>query len=232
MFLIGLTGGIAAGKSTVADHWQSLGAVHLDADAIARQVVQPGTPGLSAIEREFGTSVLNENGSLNRAALAEIVFNDPVKRKVLEAITHPLVQAETRRQIDSQRPEALVVYNVPLLVEANVNLPFDRIVTVEAPLDDQVKRLMAHRDMTAEQAYARIRNQATPAQRANASDFILSSNQDIGLLLKDAGKLWLQFEREAAEKLRLQNTGSLKVGERLTYSADGSVDINTEVNGS
>ncbi|MEY4410428.1 MAG: hypothetical protein RLZ69_2 [Actinomycetota bacterium] len=226
MFLIGLTGGIAAGKSTVAEHWQSLGAVHLDADAIAREVVQPGTEGLAAIEAAFGQSVLNENGSLNRQALAEIVFADPAKRQDLEKITHPLVRAETKRQISSQRPEAIVVYNVPLLVEAASDLPFDRIVTVEAPLEEQVKRMVTHRQMTSEQAIARIRNQATPAQRANAADFILNSNQDLGLLLKDAGKLWLQFEREAAEKLRLESIGSLKPGERLIFGTDGAPEVN------
>lgn len=226
MFLIGLTGGIAAGKSTVADHWQSLGAVHLDADAIARQVVQPGTEGLAAIETQFGATVMNENGSLNREALAQIVFSDPTKRQSLEAITHPLVKAETKRQLDNQRPEAIVIYNVPLLVEAGVDLPFDRIVTVEAPVEEQVKRMVTYRKLTAEQALARIRNQATPAQRANAADFILSSNQDIGLLLKDAGKLWFQFEREATEKLRLQSIGSLKPGERLSFDANGAAEVN------
>lgn len=226
MFLIGLTGGIAAGKSTVADHWQSLGGVHLDADAIARQVVQPGTEGLAAIEAQFGATVMNENGSLNREALAAIVFSDPEKRQELEAITHPLVKAETKRQLDNQRPEAIVIYNVPLLVEAAVDLPFDRIVTVEAPVEEQVKRMVTYRKLTAEQALARIRNQATPAQRANAADFILSSNQDIGLLLKDAGKLWLQFEREATEKLRLQSIGSLKPGERLSFDANGEAEVN------
>lgn len=225
MFLIGLTGGIAAGKSTVAEHWQSLGAVHLDADAIARQVVQPGTPGLAAVEAEFGASVLNENGSLNRAALADIVFNDPEKRKRLEAITHPLVRAETQVQIAAQRADAIVVYNIPLLVESGSQLPFDRIVTVEAPLEEQVKRMVSHRQMSAEQALSRIRNQATPAQRANATDFILNSNQDLGLLLKDAGKLWLQFEREANEKLRLQGIGVLKNGERLNFNADGEAEF-------
>jgi len=221
MFLIGLTGGIASGKSTVADHWQSLGAVHLDADQIARQVVQPGTLGLAAIEAAFGSSVLNENGSLNRQALAEVVFKDPAKRLALEAITHPLVRDETRRQIEAQARDAIVVYNVPLLVEATVDLPFDRIVTVEAPMDEQVRRMTEHREMTAEQALDRIKNQATPAQRANAADFIINSNQDLGLMLKDAGRLYLQFEREAATKQRMTSEGVIRDGERLTFSADG-----------
>mgnify|MGYP000476360761 CR=1 FL=1 len=221
MFLIGLTGGIAAGKSTVAQHWESLGAAHLDADQIARQVVQPGTLGLAAIEAAFGTSVLNENGSLNRQSLAQIVFKDPAKRLALEAITHPLVREETRRQLEAQPDDAIVIYNVPLLVEAAVDLPFDRIVTVEAPLDEQVRRLTEHRAMTPEQALDRIRNQATPAQRANAADFIINSNQDLGLMLKDAGRLYLQFEREAATKLRLSQQGALKDGERLSFNSDG-----------
>jgi dephospho-CoA kinase len=107
-----------------------------------------------------------------------------------------------------------VVYNVPLLVEANVSLPFDRIVTVEAPVDEQIKRMMAIRGMTLEEAQARIRNQASPAQRANAADFILNSNQSLELLLKDAGKLWLQFEREAEAKRRSSSGGKGKtVGE-------------------
>lgn len=224
MFLIGLTGGIASGKSTVAEHWQGLGAVHLDADQIARQVVQPGTPGLAAIEAEFGSSVLNENGSLNRAALAEVVFKDPAKRLALEAITHPMVREETRRQINAQKPDAIVVYNVPLLVEAGVDLPFDRIVTVEVPLEKQVRRLTENRQMTAEQALARIKNQATPAQRANAADFIINSNQDMGLMLKEAGRLYLQFEREAAAKAKLAQEGRANPGERLSFNADGSVE--------
>jgi dephospho-CoA kinase len=206
MFLIGLTGGIAAGKSTVAEHWQYLGAVHLDADAIARQVVAAGTPGLTAVAEAFGPGVITEDGSLDRAALAKLVFDKPELRQKLESIVHPLVQAETRRLLEQQPEGSLVVYNVPLLVEANVALPFDRIVTVEAPVDEQIERMMAIRGMTLEEAQARIRNQASPAQRANAADFILSSNQSLELLLKDAGKLWLQFEREAGAKRR-SNSG-------------------------
>jgi dephospho-CoA kinase len=210
MFLIGLTGGIAAGKSTVAEHWQYLGAVHLDADAIARQVVASGTPGLAAVAGAFGPAVLTDDGSLDRAALAKLVFEKPELRQKLESIIHPLVQAETRRLLEQQPENALVVYNVPLLVEANVALPFDRIVTVEAPLDEQVKRMMGLRGMTLEEAQARIRNQASPAQRANVADFILSSNQSLELLLKDAGKLWLQFEREAEAKRRAESLNGTK----------------------
>ena len=204
MFLIGLTGGIAAGKSTVAEHWQDLGAVQIDADAIARVVVEPGTQGLKRIHEHFGSKVLNQDGTLNRSALGQIIFSDSQARIQLEAILHPLVKAEAQRQVALQAADAIVVYNVPLLVEAGVDLPFDRVVTVEAPIDEQIKRLVANRQMQPQDAKARIAAQATPAQRANRADFILNSNQDLNLLLKDAGKLWLQFEREAAAKLRTQ----------------------------
>ena len=204
MFLIGLTGGIAAGKSTVAEHWQDLGAVQIDADAIARLVVEPGTQGLKRIQEHFGSKVLNQDGTLNRSALGQIIFSDSQERIQLEAILHPLVKAEAQRQVALQAADAIVVYNVPLLVEAGVDLPFDRVVTVEAPIDEQIKRLVANRHMQPQDAKARIAAQATPAQRANRADFILNSNQALNLLLKDAGKLWLQFEREAAAKLRTQ----------------------------
>ena len=200
MFLIGLTGGIAAGKSTVAQHWQSLGAVEIDADAIARKVVEPGTIGLKSVAERFGSSVVNSDGTLDRSALGQIIFGDSAARKDLEALLHPLVRAEAQRQVAEQPNDAIVVYNVPLLVEAGVDLPFDRVVTVEAPLDEQIKRMVTYRNMSTDEAKARIAAQATPAQRANRADFILNSNQDLNSLLKDAGKLWLQFEREAAAK--------------------------------
>lgn len=202
MFLIGLTGGIAAGKSTVAQHWQDLGGVEIDADQLARDVVAAGTPGLAAVAAAFGSDVVLTSGELDRAALAEIVFADAVKRAQLEAITHPLVREAAAAKLAEQGENAMVIYNVPLLVEAGVDLPFDRVVTVEAPIDDQIERLVKNRGMTTEQAMARIRNQASPAQRANRADFILNSNQSLDLLLKDAGKLWLQFEREAQAKAR------------------------------
>jgi dephospho-CoA kinase len=202
MFLIGLTGGIAAGKSTVAQHWQDLGGVEIDADQLARDVVGAGTPGLAAVAAAFGSGVVLPSGELDRAALADIVFADAVKRAQLEAITHPLVREAAAAKLAEQAENAMVIYNVPLLVEAGVDLPFDRVVTVEAPIDDQIERLVKNRGMTTEQAMARIRNQASPAQRANRADFILNSNQSLDLLLKDAGKLWLQFEREAQAKAR------------------------------
>ena len=200
MFIIGLTGGIAAGKSTVAECWESLGGVQIDADAIARQVVEPGTPGLAAVAAEFGAQVLTPNGELDRKSLAQIVFSDPEARTKLESILHPLVKQEAKRQLSLQEPSAMVIYNVPLLVEASVDLPFDTVVTVEAPVNDQIDRMVTLRGMTPEQAAARIRAQATPAQRANRADHILNSNQDLRGLIKDAKLLWKTFQRQAAAK--------------------------------
>jgi len=208
MYLIGLTGGIAAGKSTVAEHWASLGGEQIDADEIARRVVELGTVGLQAVTAEFGKGILNPDGSLNRKLLGERVFQHPQEKLKLEAILHPLIRTETQRILSEQGLESMVIYNVPLLVEAEVDLPFDRVVTVEAPAEEQLKRLTAIRGMEEAHALSRIKNQATPAQRANRADFILNSNQDLNRLLKDAGKLWLKFEREAEEKFAASGAGN------------------------
>ena len=200
MFLVGLTGGIAAGKSTVAQHLTSLGALEIDADKLAREVVEPGTPALAQIAAEFGASVLNEDGSLNRKALGEIVFSDPAKRLKLEAITHPAVKALSAQRVAENSEFEVVVYNVPLLVEAKVDLPFDIVITVEAPEKEQIKRLIENRGMTTEAAKSIIAAQASPAQRANASDLIISSNQPLVLMLKDVDAAYRQILQLAEAK--------------------------------
>ena len=200
MFLVGLTGGIAAGKSTVAAVWRRLGAIEIDADVLAREVVEAGTPGLQKIVETFGSSVLSEDGSLNRAKLGALVFDNPEALKQLNAIVHPLVQQRSRKLFDEAAADEIVVYNVPLLVEAARNTEFDFVVTVEAPEDKQIERMMQHRGMMREQALSRIRAQATPIERANAADRILNSNQSLELLIKDAEQLYREIERLAAEK--------------------------------
>jgi dephospho-CoA kinase len=205
MFLVGLTGGIASGKSTVADVWQSLGADVIDADELAREVVQPGSQGLARIHEEFGESVLNADESLNRGALAGLVFADVKKRRLLESITHPLIRALAKERISSRNAD-VVVYVIPLLVESSSDLPFDYVVTVEAPQTDQVTRMTESRDMTESEALARIQAQATPAERANVADRILSSNQSLALLLKDAKVLFRELESLAKKKAQ-ENVG-------------------------
>ena len=201
MYLVGLTGGIAAGKSTVAKRWVEQGGFEIDADQLARDVVEPGTPGAAQILEAFGAEVFQANGSLDRAKLGAIIFADAELRKALEAIVHPLVKAKAQELVAGLPDNTIAIYNVPLLVEASVDLPFDMVVTVEAPAKQQIERLVKHRGMSAAEAQKRVASQASPAQRANAADVILNSNQDLALLLKDADSLWLRIQREAFEKL-------------------------------
>lgn len=200
MFLIGLTGGIAAGKSTVAKRWVEHGATEIDADLLAREVVAPGSIGLEQLMQTFGSEILNTDGTLDRAKLGALVFGDETKRLALNAIIHPLVRERAREILDSLPSDAIAVYNVPLLVEAKVDHNFDFIVTVEAPADEQIKRMQKHRGLTAAEAAARVAAQAKPIERAAVADVILNSNQDINLLLRDADQLWREIEQKAEAK--------------------------------
>lgn len=194
MFLIGLTGGIAAGKSTVAGIWTALGAIEIDADVLAREVVQPGTVGLERIKNVFGPTVFTDSGSLDRKTLGDIVFNNASRRKELEGIVHPLVRARAQEILASLPEDSMVIYTVPLLVEANVELPFDVIVSVEAPENERAQRLVSSRGMTLEQALARIKAQASAIDRAARADYILNSNQSLTALSADATKLFEKFK--------------------------------------
>lgn len=199
MYLVGLTGGIAAGKSTVASVWKSLGAEIIDADDLAREVVTPDSTGLKSLVGIFGDSVLHPDGSLNRKALASVVFQDDKKRKLLEQILHPLIRELSLKRIAESSSE-IVVYVIPLLVESESNLPFDYIVTVEAPEGDQISRMIHSRSMTTEEATNRIRAQVSPAIRANHSDEILNSNQSLELLIADAKRLFVKISKLAKTK--------------------------------
>jgi len=194
MFLIGLTGGIAAGKSTVAGIWVALGAIEIDADLLAREVVQPGTVGIEKIRQVFGSGVFTATGDLDRKALGEIVFNNVAKRKELEGIVHPLVRARAQEILRSLPADSIVIYTVPLLVEANVELPFDVVVSVEAPETERAQRLVGTRGMTLEQALSRIKSQASSIERAARADYILNSNQSLAALSSDATKLFEKFK--------------------------------------
>jgi len=193
VYLVGLTGGIAAGKSTVAKNWVSRGAIEIDADVLAREVIAQGTPGEQQVIEAFGTGVLDSTGALDRKALGNIVFNSKPELEKLEAIVHPLVRARTKELLKAAPTDAIVVYTVPLLVEANVDLGFDTVVTVEAPEVERINRLVESRGYSIQEAKVRIANQATPIERAARADHILNSNQDIFLLLRDADALYEKF---------------------------------------
>lgn len=200
MYLVGLTGGIAAGKTSVAKRWVELGAHEIDADVLARQALERGSAGLASVVELFGPDLLLPTGDLNRPKLAELVFNSPERRKELESIVHPIVRRLAAEAFAEAPAHAIVVYTVPLLVEASVDLPFDFVVTVEAPADKQIERMVKSRGMTAQQASTRIAAQASAAERANRADVILNSNQSLGRLLDDAEALWHEIERRAAAK--------------------------------
>lgn len=196
MYLIGLTGGIAAGKSTVAKEWSNLGGIEIDADQLAKEALADETDELAKVREIFGDQVF-QGENLDRKALAEVIFGDEAKRRILESIVHPRVKQLAKQTISQLPQDSIVIYNVPLLVEASVDLEFDLVVTVEAPREKQIERLIEQRGLTEEQAGLRIDSQATPAERANAADEILNSNQPKEALIRDARLLWRKIERLA-----------------------------------
>ena len=175
MLRIGLTGGIGSGKSTVAALLVERGAVLVDADRIAREVVAPGTPGLAAVAEAFGDDVLADDGALDRPALAAIVFADPQARARLDAIVHPLVRARAAELVAAAPADAIVVNDVPLLVETGQAGSYDLVVVVEAELETRVARLV-RRGLTVDDARARIAAQATDEQRRAVADVVLDNS--------------------------------------------------------
>lgn len=195
MPLIALTGGIASGKSTVARRLAEHGAVLVDADVLAREVVEPGTPGLAAIAERFGASVIDADGRLNRPALGAIVFADEASRLDLNAITHPAVWARALKlfaDAEASDPGAVVVYDVPLLVEASGERPmrFDRIVVVHADRQERIRRLVELRGLDVEEATRRVLAQAGDAERLAVADVVIDATGSLEHTLRQADGLW------------------------------------------
>lgn len=194
---MGLTGGIGAGKSTVATELARLGAVVIDADRVARAVVAPGTEGLAAVVAEFGPGVLRPDGSLDRAELGRRVFADPRARARLEAVTHPLVRAESSRLARQAPRDAIVVHDVPLIVEKRLQDRYDLVVVVGADEDARVGRLVRERGMSAPDARARIGAQADDAERRAVADVWIDNSGTQAELRAAVRRLW----RERLEPL-------------------------------
>lgn len=195
MRIIGLTGGIAAGKSTVSRRWAEHGAVVVDADQLARQAVAPGSPGLARVAERFGPGVLAPDGSLDRLALGNIVFADAAARKDLEAITHPEVWRLAQQAFDRAEaadPGAVVVYDVPLLAEARDSRPirFDAVVVVDAPAAQRVERLIAHRGLPRDEAERRVAAQASDAERLALADHVVDATGSLADTLRSADEVW------------------------------------------
>jgi len=200
VFLIGLTGGIASGKSTVAKLLASYGAETIDADQVARDVVLPGSVGLQAVVNEFGAEVLSDSGELDRDLLGQIVFKEPEKRKALEQILHPLIKKRTTELLAASK-SSVVVYAVPLLVEANVDYPFDMILTVEAGVENQVERIVRSRGLSEADAQRRIDAQASTAERSERADFVIDSSGTHAQLEQQIATLWPKIEQAAEKKI-------------------------------
>lgn len=176
MPLIGLTGGLATGKSTIARFFQDCGAVVLDADALARQVVEPGKPAWRDIVRLFGKGVLDPDRTLNRAALARIVFRDPARLRKLNAIVHPRVareQARLTHEIARKDPQAVIIYDAPLLIEAGAHRRMDRLLVITADRKTQLARLTKRNGLTRAEALRRLRAQMPVAQKVRLADHVL-----------------------------------------------------------
>ena len=172
---VGLTGGVASGKSTVAALLAEHGAVVVDADLLAREVVAPGTRGLADIVAAFGGEVLTPDGGLDRPAMGALVFADEQKRRTLEAIIHPLVRARGRELEEAAGPDALVVHDIPLLVETGQPGRFDAVVVVDVPVEVQVQRMTTLRGMSPEEAARRVAAQATREQRLAAATHVIDN---------------------------------------------------------
>ncbi len=179
MPIVALTGGIAAGKSTVTGVLEELGALVIDADTLAREAVAPGTPGLEAIVRRFGGRVVGVDGSLNRQALADIVFAKPQARQDLEGIVHPIVGELSKiafARAGAEEPDRVLVYAIPLLAESSRQGEFDLVVVVDAPAQERASRLVEHRGLSPAEASARVGSQATDEERLARADIVLDAS--------------------------------------------------------
>ncbi|MFS4093495.1 dephospho-CoA kinase [Streptomyces sp. AF1A] len=197
MLKVGLTGGIGAGKSEVSRLLVEHGAVLIDADRIAREVVAPGTPGLSAVVEAFGEDVLAADGGLDRPRLGSIVFADPEKLAVLNSIVHPLVGARSRDLESAAGDDAVVIHDVPLLTENGLAPLYDVVIVVDAKPETQLDRLMRLRGMTEEDARARMAAQATREQRRAIADIVIDNDVPLDALRKRVDEVWDDLVRRA-----------------------------------
>ncbi|WCN00771.1 dephospho-CoA kinase [Streptomyces sp. M92] len=202
MLSVGLTGGIGAGKSEVSRLLVERGAVLIDADRIAREVVAPGTPGLAAVVAAFGEEVLGEDGGLDRPKLGSIVFADPERLATLNSIVHPLVGDRSRALEEAAADDAVVVHDVPLLTENGLAPLYDVVVVVDADPATQLDRLVRLRGMTEQDARARMAAQATREQRRRIADMIIDNDVPLDRLRSRVDEVWDELTRRAREPHR------------------------------
>jgi dephospho-CoA kinase len=190
---IGLTGGIGAGKSAVSQLLVERGAVLVDSDRIAREVVAPGTPGLAAVVAEFGPGVVAPDGALDRPALGAVVFADPERLRALNAIVHPLVRARSQELEAAAAEDAVVVHDVPLLAENGLAPLYEKVVVVDADEQVRLDRLVGLRGMTESEARARMAAQADREQRLAVADYVVVNNGSLAELAEQVEELWTKL---------------------------------------
>ncbi|MEO6309449.1 MAG: dephospho-CoA kinase [Leifsonia sp.] len=204
MYLIGLTGGIAAGKSTVARRLVQHGAVLIDADVLARRAVEPGTAALARIKQEFGDAVIRPDGSLDREKLGAVIFHDETARLALNAIVHPAVRElgdRLKERAITENPDVVIVHDMPLLVEAGrATEPFDLIVVVEAPHATRVGRLVNERGLDPVQATARVEAQASDAERRAVADVVIDTDKSLAHTMSQVDELWMRIQSERSTR--------------------------------
>lgn len=197
MLLVGLTGGIGAGKSTVAARFAELGAHIIDADQLARDAVAPGSAGLAQVVAAFGSEILDSTGALDRAALGGIVFADPEARTRLEGIVHPVVSRLSSEAIARWRemdPTGIVVYDIPLLVESKNVYSFDAVVVLTAPNATRIDRLVSLRGMNYAEAQRRVDSQVTEEQRLARADYVIDASTTLENTLAQVDAIWSQLQ--------------------------------------
>ena len=193
---VGLTGGIGAGKSTVADLFSQKGAVVIRSDELARQVIEPQTPGFQQVIDRFGKEFVNSEGYIDRAKLAQIVFQDDAALKDLEKIVHPLVRSKTNQIIDQHTSETIIVNEIPLLLEKKMESLFDFLVIVISSEKNRLERL-AQRGLTTEQATARMSKQVSDDERKAAADFLIVNDGNLDQLEADVEKIWQTLQERS-----------------------------------
>jgi dephospho-CoA kinase len=196
-FVVGLTGGIGSGKSAAASCFLEHGAVVIDADGISRDLTAPGSPVIDELFEIFGGGILQSDGSLDRAALAAIVFNDERSLSALNAIMHPRIRAEALSQISKTNSDQIVVYDMPLLVETNSAELCDVVVVIDCEFPQQVERLVASRGMSVEQAEARIRNQSSREERNLAATWVINNSGTREEFEKACAFVWKEIVKRA-----------------------------------
>ena len=193
---VGLTGGIGAGKSTVADLFSQKGAVVIRSDELARQVIEPQTPGFQQVIDRFGKEFVNSEGYIDRAKLAQIVFQDDAALKDLEKIVHPLVRSKTNQIIDQHTSETIIVNEIPLLLEKKMESLFDFLVIVISSEKNRLERL-SQRGLTTEQATARMSKQVSDDERKAAADFLIVNDGNLDQLEADVEKIWQTLQERS-----------------------------------